>query len=75
VQDSAVGSDIRNAIQMTPAAGRPEHVAAAVAFLASDDAAHITGTWLPLDGGATSKGAIPQNTFADYISQLDRRTT
>jgi NAD(P)-dependent dehydrogenase (short-subunit alcohol dehydrogenase family) len=31
--------------------GKPEHVAAAVAFLASDDAAFITGTALRVDGG------------------------
>lgn len=31
--------------------GEPEDVAAAVAFLASDDAAWITGTTLPLEGG------------------------
>lgn len=33
--------------------GRPEDVAAAVAFLASDDAAFITGTHLLVDGGLT----------------------
>lgn len=32
-------------------AGTPEEVAAAAAFLASDDASWITGTALPLDGG------------------------
>ena len=33
--------------------GQPEDVAAAVAFLASDDARHITGTSLLIDGGQT----------------------
>ncbi len=33
--------------------GRPEDVAAAICFLASDEAAWITGTTLVIDGGAT----------------------
>ena len=35
--------------------GKPENVASAIAFLASDDASWITGTWLVVDGGLTCK--------------------
>jgi 3-oxoacyl-[acyl-carrier protein] reductase len=35
-------------------AGKPEEVAAAVRFLASDDAAYVTGTTLFVDGGLSA---------------------
>ncbi len=38
--------------------GTPDDIAAAVAFLASDDAAWITGITLPVDGGLLASGPI-----------------
>jgi NAD(P)-dependent dehydrogenase (short-subunit alcohol dehydrogenase family) len=39
--------------------GRPEEVARAIAFLASDDASFITGQALPVDGGNTASLNMP----------------
>lgn len=39
----------------TPDLGKAEDVAAAILFLASDEANHITGIELPVDGGLTAK--------------------
>jgi len=38
--------------------GRPDEIAGAVSFLASENAAYITGTAIPVDGGFMSAGAL-----------------
>lgn len=43
--------------QPWPAAGLPEHIAAAALFLASDEAEFVTGEALVVDGGATARGS------------------
>jgi 3-oxoacyl-[acyl-carrier protein] reductase len=49
---------LQKAIDLTPLkrAGRAEEIAYAVAFLASDEAAFITGVALPVDGGLVMSG-------------------
>lgn len=51
---------------LTPEAGRPEDIAAMVAFLASDDARYVTGQLLCVDGGITSHAP----TYADTRRML-----
>jgi 3-oxoacyl-[acyl-carrier protein] reductase len=50
------GIDQQRLIDAVPArrAGTPEEIAACVRFLASDDAAYVTGTTLTVDGGLTA---------------------
>jgi NAD(P)-dependent dehydrogenase (short-subunit alcohol dehydrogenase family) len=63
-------------------AGRPEHVAGAALFLASDDAAFVTGEALVVDGGLTAAGPDLRARLASQpeldqlrVVGLDRGTT
>jgi 3-oxoacyl-[acyl-carrier protein] reductase len=53
--DAVVPPAVADRLRSTPLArpGRPEEVAAAVVFLASEPAGYITGQTLPVDGGLT----------------------
>lgn len=53
---SGVGEETASVARSIPAgrAGRPSDVAAAVVWLASDEAAWVTGTTIPIDGGSSA---------------------
>lgn len=53
-----IANDIKARIPMGRL-GLPHEMAAAAAFLASDDASYITGVNLPVDGGATATSGLP----------------
>ncbi|MDQ6523402.1 SDR family oxidoreductase [Nocardioides sp. LHD-245] len=52
---------------------RPSDVAAGVVYLASDDAAFVTGVVLPVDAGMTGAGGPSSMAAATYADQAGRR--
>jgi NAD(P)-dependent dehydrogenase (short-subunit alcohol dehydrogenase family) len=65
VMTEALAANVPKALQnlflehhLTPFIGSPDHVASVVSFLASEDAAFVTGHVIPVDGGFTSHSPI-----------------
>jgi NAD(P)-dependent dehydrogenase (short-subunit alcohol dehydrogenase family) len=72
--------DRKKAAKSIPLArvGFPEDVAKAVAFLASDDAAYITGQVLAIDGGMTTALPLqqrlnPEDSYGENVEYLASR--
>ena len=42
-------------------AGKSSQIAAVVAFVASDDASHLNGAVIPIDGGVSAQRAAPRS--------------
>ncbi len=66
--------------QPWPEAGRPEHIAGAALFLASEDAGFVTGSALVVDGGLTATGGnamriLGQTDALMLATGVDRGTT
>lgn len=72
--------ELLDKLQPWPDHGRPEHIAAAALFLASDDAEFVTGAALVVDGGLTAAGGtslrhLGQGMDPFTIAGVDRGST
>jgi NAD(P)-dependent dehydrogenase (short-subunit alcohol dehydrogenase family) len=66
--------DLLEASHLTPYLGKPRFIADTVAFLASDEAAFITGAIIPVDGGFTSHSPAYAQ-FRDYLKANSKMNT
>jgi NAD(P)-dependent dehydrogenase (short-subunit alcohol dehydrogenase family) len=76
-QDPKVVEPHFETVQPLPIAGKPEHIAAAALFLASEDAAFVTGQALIVDGGleANGPGLFQKQQVFGQITGVSRGTT
>ena len=63
MEDPVIGGATR-AMHLTRL-GVPDDIANAALFLASDEAAFITGAVIPVDGGVTARMPVPDISAAD----------
>lgn len=68
LQNEAFNAEIRRTIP-TPRLGDPQDIANAVLFFASDEAAYVTGTMLPVDGGLTSRLGVPDTSSKSVVGE------
>jgi meso-butanediol dehydrogenase / (S,S)-butanediol dehydrogenase / diacetyl reductase len=68
--DPDMGQALRDMQMLSNVAGLPEDIAAAVTFLASDEAKFITGVSLPVDGGLLAKAPMVRSAFEDWMDKL-----
>ncbi len=75
--DPATLETYLTSMQPLPIAGKPEHIAAAALFLASDDSVFVTGHALVVDGGLEARGPdlFGQMAVFENIKGVSRGTT
>jgi NAD(P)-dependent dehydrogenase (short-subunit alcohol dehydrogenase family) len=72
LHDHPVAGPALIGLNALPRAGRPDDVAKAAAFLASDAGDWITGALIPVDGGFTAKAPVPD--LSEVLKEFDPST-